>query len=230
MAKMLIVEDDQTLSTAIREWLELARHAVEEVHTASDGLDFLKHYGFDVVILDVVLPDMSGLEVLKQFRSQGGSTPFLVLTAKNHLDDKERGFDAGADDYLTKPFDMRELSMRLGALLRRQPSLRTTVLTCGDLVFDTRTGKVFKAREELQLWQSEYSLLEFFMRFPNHVFSTDDLLNYVWKSDSTATAVGVRSCISRLRKKLRNSDGSSMIVTAFKQGYRFEPGDLKCEN
>jgi DNA-binding response OmpR family regulator len=230
MAKMLIVEDDRTLSSAIRDWLELARHAVEEAHTGSDGLDLLKHYQFDVVILDLVLPDMDGLEVLTQFRSQGGNIPILILTAKNQIGDKGRGFDAGADDYLTKPFDMRELSMRLGALLRRAPAPRSSVLKCGDLVFDTGTSRVFNGDKEMQLWPIEYSLLEFFMRFPDHLFTHDDLLNYVWKSDSAATAIGVRSCVSRLRKKLRGSDGRSLIVTVYKQGYRFEPGALKCEN
>lgn len=225
MAKLLIVEDDNTLSSVMKAWLELARHSVEVTHTGTEALALLKHYHFDLVILDLGLPDMDGVEILKQFRSRGESTPALILTARDDILDKEQGFGAGADDYLTKPFDMRELSLRLGALLRRTPSLKSSTLKCGDLCLDTATTKVSKGVQELDLRPIEYSLLEFLMRFPNHVFTTDDLLNYVWKSDSAATSIGVRTCIARLRKKLGSDPRTTRIATVYKQGYRLEPGE-----
>jgi|SRR6516162_5055220 DNA-binding response OmpR family regulator len=230
MAKLLIVEDDRALSTVMKAWLELARHLVEVTHTCSDALALLNHYHFDALVLDLGLPDMDGLNVLTELRAKGANIPTLILTAKDQIGDKERGFDAGADDYLTKPFDMRELSLRLGALLRRSPSLQSKVMKCGDLELDTATKKVTKAGQILDLRPIEYSLLEFFMRFPSHVFTTDDLLNYVWKSDSTATAIGVRTCIARLRKKLGGDESNSLIATVYKQGYRFDPGKLECSN
>ena len=230
MAKLLIVEDDRALCSVMKAWLELARHLVEVTHTCSDAVALLKHYHFDVVVLDLGLPDNDGLTVLTDLRSRGEQIPILILTAKNQIVDKERGFDAGADDYLTKPFDMRELSMRLGALLRRSPALRSKVMKCGDLELDTATRQVSKGGQHLDLRPMEYSLLEFFMRFPSHVFTTDDLLNYVWKSDSTATAVGVRTCVARLRKKLGTDETNSLISTVYKQGYRFDPGNLECTN
>jgi DNA-binding response OmpR family regulator len=222
MAKILIVEDDIPLVSVIRKWLEVSRHTVEQAYDGKEGLALLKHYEFDAVILDIGLPAVDGIEVLKEFRSYGGEIPILVLSGKDTIPDKEIGFGAGADDYLTKPFDLRELSLRLGALLRRPQSLSAPLLTCGNITLDPSAGKVFKDGEEMKLLPTEFALLEFFMRFPNHVFSVDDLLNHVWKSRSAATAVGVRTYITRLRKKLGGQGKQSMLATVHGQGYRLE--------
>jgi DNA-binding response OmpR family regulator len=222
MAKILIVEDDVALASVTKKWLELSRHFIEQVHTGAEGLALLKHYDFDAVILDIGLPDMNGIQVLKEFRSCGGKVPILVLTAKDTILDKEVGYEAGADDYLTKPFDLRELSLRLGALMRRPHILKSALLTCGSISLDTAAGKVFKSGRELELLPTEYALLEFFLRFPNHIFSVDDLLNHVWKSNSAATSIGVRTYITRLRKKISEDGKPSMLKTVHGQGYRLE--------
>jgi DNA-binding response OmpR family regulator len=222
MAKILIVEDDVALAAVAKKWLESSRHFVEEARTGTDGLALMKHYDFDVVVLDIGLPGIDGIEVLKQFRSRGGKAPILVVTAKGTIFDKEVGYAAGADDYLTKPFDLRELGLRVEALLKRPPSLQTPTLTCGNISLNTSSGRVYKNGIELELLPTEYALLEFFMRFPNHVFSIDHILSHVWKSDSPATSIGVRTYITRLRKKIDEKGKPSMLTTVHGQGYRLD--------
>jgi DNA-binding response OmpR family regulator len=222
VAKILIVEDDVALAAVAKKWLESSRHSIEQADNGPDALALLKHYEFDVVILDIGLPGINGIQVLKEFRSYGGKVPILVLTANDTIVDKEIGFAAGADDYLTKPFDLRELSLRVEALLRRPPELKSQTLSCGNITLDTSSGKVHKNGVELTLLPTEHALLEFFLRFPNHVFSIDDLLNHVWKSDSVATSNGVRTYIARLRKKIDDEDKPSMLATVHGLGYRLE--------
>jgi DNA-binding response OmpR family regulator len=222
MAKLLVLEDDLLLASVIRKWLELARHVVEQVPSGKDGLALLKHYEFDAVILDLDLASMNGVATLKELRSREADIPIVVLSSRDSILDKEIGFLAGADDYIIKPFDLRELSLRLVALLRRHHSLKPALLKCGDISLDTTAGKVLKGDTELKLSPTEYALLEFLMRFPNHLFSVDDLLNHVWKSDSSATAVGVRTYITRLRKKITEDGKPSVLATVHGQGYRLE--------
>jgi len=221
MAKILILEDDPLVASVTTKWLELSRYVVEHVQSGADGLALLKHYDFDLVILDLGLA-ADGVKVLKELRSQDTEIPILVLSAKDTILDKEIGFSGGAHGFLVKPFDLRELSLRLGALLRRQHSLKPTLLTCGGISLDTAAGKALRNGAELKLSPTEYALLEFFMRFPNHVFNVDDLLNHVWKSDSAATAIGVRTYIARLRKKIDDDGHPSMLATVHGKGYRFE--------
>jgi DNA-binding response OmpR family regulator len=223
MAKILIVEDDFLLSSVMKKWLELSRYVVEQVYSGEDGLALLKHYEFDAVILDLGFGGMDTIRMLKELRSSNNEIPILVLSSKYSILDKEIAFTAGADDYLTKPFDLRELSMRLGALLRRQQSLKPQLLRCGNITLDGGAGKAWKDGIEIRLSPTEYALLEFFMRFPNHVFSVDELLNHVWKSDSASTAVGVRTYITRLRKKISEDGKPSMLATVHGKGYRLEP-------
>lgn len=222
MAKILVVEDELMLSSVIKKWLELSRHVVELTRSGTDGLALLKHYDFDAVILDLDLVSTDAIPILKELRARQADIAILVLSSKESILDKEIGFLAGADDYLTKPFDLRELSLRLGALLRRRHALKPPLLTCGDISLDTTAGKASKNGTELKLSPTEYALLEFFMRFPNHLFSVDDLLNHVWKSDSSATAVGVRTYITRLRKKIGENGKRSILATVHGQGYRLE--------
>lgn len=222
MAKILIVEDDMDIAEMIEDCLEREHHQVEKVHTGSDGLDRLKCYVYDVVILDINLPNMTGLEVLKEFRGKGGSTPVLMLTGKNTVGDKELGLDTGADDYLTKPFDARELSARIRALLRRIGVIPSNKLSVRNLVLDPVNYKVTRDQKVVELLPREFSLLEFFMRHPDQVFSVEALLDRVWTADSEASPDAVRVCIQRLRKKLDKDNDSSFIKTVHRVGYVLE--------
>lgn len=222
MSKVLLVEDDLVTCDMVRDWLEHELYTVEAAHTGEEALDLMKLYQYDIVVLDWGLPGKSGVEILSRFRADGGTTPVLILTGKRSVGEKEEGLDAGADDYLTKPFDMRELSARLRALLRRSHSPRASVLAVRNITLDPASCLVTRDGEELKLLPTEYALLEFFMRHPDRVFSTDDILNHVWKSDSEATATAVRTYITRLRKKLDVEEKVSIIKTVHGIGYKLE--------
>jgi DNA-binding response OmpR family regulator len=222
MAKILFVEDDTSLAEMVVEWLTFERHNVEVVHNGKTGMERLKLGSFDVVILDRQLPEMTGLEILREHRSDGGTTPILMLTGMNTVTDKETGLDTGADDYLTKPFSVKELSARIRALLRRSSKATSNVLTAKDLELDPTKHKVTKNGEEIHLLPREFQMLEFFMRHPEEVFSSDALLQRIWHSESEATPDAVRTCLKRLRKKIDGSDNEdkSIIQTVPRIGYK----------
>ncbi len=222
MAKILIVEDDLGLSKMIRDWLVFEKHQVEEVADGTEALERLRFYEFDLVILDWMLPGVSGVQILREFRNNRGSTPVLMLTGKDAIVDKETGLDAGADDYLTKPFHMKELSARTRALLRRPRDIVTDTIKVGDLVLDRGKHKILKNNVEVKLLPKEFALVDFFMRHPNQVFSVDALLNRVWESESDATADAVTTCIKRIRKKLDSEGKPSIIRTVHGVGYRMD--------
>lgn len=219
MAKILIVEDDNELSGALEDWLTGDGHLVEVVGTGNEAIDKLHFYKFDLVILDLKLPDLHGVEVLKQFRTGGGRIPILILTGKKDMDDKESSFFAGADDYLTKPFDPRELSYRVMALLRRASTLCQTIVQIGDIIVDPQSVRVTKAGKEIRLQPKEFALLEFLMRHPNQVFSHQALLDRVWASESDACSDSLRVYITKLRNKLDTDGQPSLITTVHRLGY-----------
>lgn len=222
MAKILIVEDERDLCGLVRNWLTREKHLVEE---AENGLDALTQLGlskFDVIILDLMLPGMNGMEVCRRYRQQLGYTPILMLTAKNTVEDKEAGLDAGADDYLTKPFHLKELAARVRALLRRGQSQPDNNLKVKDITIDTNQCLVKKGGQEVHLLPKEYRLLEFLARHPNHVFSAEELLASVWESDTPALLDTVRGHIKRLRKKLDTAGSESIISTIYGLGYKIE--------
>jgi DNA-binding response OmpR family regulator len=222
MAKILIVEDEHDLSIPIRDWLTREQHLVELVDNGVEAMERLKVYKYDVIILDWMLPGMNGMEVCKRFRSEGGATPVLMLTAKNTVEDKERGLDAGADDYLTKPFHLKELSARVRALLRRHTQGTSRELRIGGLVLDVVARKVTLNNEEIHFVPREFSLLEFLMRHPNQVFSAEALLDRVWASDTLASPDTIRTYIKILRKKLGGEGKDSLIRTVHGVGYKIE--------
>jgi len=222
MAKILLVEDDAGLSRMIRDWLLLDHHQLEMAPDGKDGLEKLRFYKYDLVILDWTLPQMSGIQVLQEMRKLGLDTPVIMLTGRNTIPDKEEGFDAGADDYLTKPFHMKELSARLRALLRRPTALVDEALHFGDLFVDRGTYKVTKGGVEIKLLPTEYALLEFLMRHPNQVFTQEALLDRVWSSQSDATSNALTTCVKRLRKKIDSENQESLIQTVYGVGYKLE--------
>jgi DNA-binding response OmpR family regulator len=220
MAKILLVEDDRDLAVMVVEWLTHEHYSVESAYDGRDGLEKVSIGEYDIIVLDWQLPHMSGLDICKRFREQGGSTPIIMLTGKGTVSEKETGLDSGADDYLTKPFNMKELSARIRALLRRSSKLVSNILQVGDLVVDPGKYKVTKSGVEINLLPREFALLEFLMRHPDEVFSGEALLQRVWQSDSEATSEAIRTCIKRLRQKLDGDDDNSIIQTIPRVGYR----------
>jgi len=227
MAKILIVEDDKQLSSLLVDWLTGEGHVPDPVYKGTDGLERLQFYKYDVVVLDWELPGLSGPEVCKQFRNSGGQTPVIMLTGKKEIEEKETGLDAGADDYLTKPFHMKELSARLRALLRRSPAVSKTMLTAGYLTLNPTSRQVLINDEEISLQPKEFALLEFLMRHPNQPFSAEAILDRVWSSESDAAPDTVRIHIMRLRNKIDLKDKESMIRTIHRVGYMLVPPDTE---
>lgn len=226
MAKILLVEDEVDLARLIQNWLTREHHLVEVVSEGDLALNQLRTYNYDLVILDVMLPGMSGVDVCREFRQARGNTPVLIITAKSSLEDKEKGFTAGADDYLTKPFHLKELDFRVKALLRRGNPTRSNIFNLGqDVIVDADEHQVMKDGVEVHLLPKEFRLLEFLARHPNRVFSSEELLENVWESDSSYHNDTVRGHITRLRKKLDSPGKPSIIATVYGVGYKLHLED-----
>jgi DNA-binding response OmpR family regulator len=221
----LIVEDDRQLSALVVDFLQGQGHLPEPVYTGTDGAEQLRFYKFDLVIMDWDLPGMSGVEVCRQYRNEGGQTPILMLTGKNTVDEKEAGLDSGADDYLTKPFHLKELAARMRAILRRPVAVTANVLKAGWLTLDPGSRTVRSGEAEINLQPKEFALLEFLMRHPNQPFSAEAIMDRVWQSDSEASPDTVRIQIMRLRNKIDQKGEESMIRTVHRVGYMLVPPD-----
>jgi DNA-binding response OmpR family regulator len=222
MAKILFVEDDAALSATVTQVLKAEQFKVELSEDGKDALHRLATYEYDLVILDWNLPEVSGPEICRQFRRKGGSTPILMLTGRNAMSDKLDGFDAGADDYLTKPFNALELIARAKALLRRPKKMEGSTLQCGKISLDTTKRIVTRGGEEITMQPLEFAVLEFLMRHPNQVFTTDTLLKRCWNADVDASIFATYTCIRRIRKKLDVPGEESIIKTIPNVGYRLE--------
>ena len=219
MAKILVVEDDPDLLNLISQALTARGYQIQLCQGGDEALGMLRVYKFDLVVLDWMMPEITGIEVCKRFRQMGGKTPILMLTAKASVDDKELGLDAGADDYLTKPFDNKELAARVRALLRRPANLAATVMEFGHVKLDPASCQVFKNGELIHVRPKVYDLLEFFMRHPDQVFSAEALLQRVWIDDSAASHDTIRTHIKLLRKSLKQSGCPDLIETVRGKGY-----------
>lgn len=220
MPKVLLVEDDDVFINLIQHHLRSHNYVVETCRSGSEGLDRLGAEVFDIAILDWVLPDMLGVDICRNFRKNGGTTPILLLTAKNSSDEKATGLDAGADDYLVKPFDETELLARLRALMRRATIVPRTILKVRDIQLDTTTYRVTRSNKEIDLAQKEIAILELLMRHPNQRFTAESMLTRLWHSDCTVSAETVRTHIKTLRKKLGDHGDNSAIRTTRHLGYR----------
>ncbi len=222
--KLLIAEDEIDLAEALTAFFEKNQFTVEAVYNGADAYDYAREGGYDAIILDVMMPKMNGIEVLRRLRDEGLSTPIMMLTAKAQKDDRVEGFDAGADDYLPKPFAPDELLARVRALLRRAGEFKPTVLTFGDLVLDSSTGILSCGGESVRLSGREFQLMELFLRSPRILFSVDKLMERIWGWDSDAEINVVWVHISNLRKKLK-SIGSEVSIRANRgMGYVLEEG------
>ncbi|MBA3994337.1 MAG: DNA-binding response regulator [Cyanobacteria bacterium DS2.3.42] len=222
MAKILVVEDDPALQKQLEEFMRFEKHTVEAVGDGADAAHRLLISKYDLVILDWNLPGMTGPEVLKSMRGSGCATPVLMLTGKGNIADKTEGFDSGADDYLTKPFDLKEVGLRAKALLRRPQAMLTGTIDIGGISLDPHAHKVFLDGAEIQMLPKEFALLEFLMRHPGQIFSQEALLESVWKSESESSIHTVYVHVRNLRKKLSQDGKPHIIKTVHNMGYKLE--------
>lgn len=231
MAKILVVEDDAVLADLIKQTLTAERHDVELAFSGDDGMHFLEQFVFDLLVLDWELPGLSGMQILNNYRQKGGKNPIIFVTARGSIEDKTEGFNTGADDYLAKPFEMKELALRVQALLRRPREREGEKLNYGEIVLEPRKGRVVKAGREVRLQPRELALLEFFIKNQDHVFSSSQLIDRVWEFETEATDISVRSCIARIRRKLEIDDSELFIENMRGLGYRLpaDPTAKKCE-
>lgn len=214
--RILVVEDEPTLSAQLAEGVREAGYAVDVVHNGVDAHFMGDTEPFDAVILDLGLPQMDGITVLKKWRAAGRTMPVLILTARDNWHEKVAGIDAGADDYLTKPFHMEELLARLRALIRRAGGHASAELVCGPLTLDTRSNRVTVEGRALTLTSHEYRVLSYLMHHPGEVVSRTDLVEHIYAQDFDRDSNTVEVFIGRLRKKLP----PGLIETVRGMGYR----------
>lgn len=200
--KILVVEDEHKIAQAIKKGLEQETYAVDLAFDGSEGLDLALGEEYDLVILDRLLPKLDGLEICKKVRAEGIHTPILILTARGQTQDKVEGLDAGADDYLTKPFAFEELLARIRALVRRPADNLGTTLKVRDLELNTNSYEVMRDGKKIQLSSKEYALLEYLMRHPNKILSKDQLINHVWNYEADILPNTVEVYIGYLRNKI----------------------------
>lgn len=220
MAKVLIVEDDLGVCGTVKDWLEDQMHSVEVANCAAEAVEFIKSYDFDVIILDLYLPDTDGLVILQNYRNSGGTARVLILTGRNEVADRERGLDLGADDYLGKPFHPRELAARLRALLRRDDMNSSTQLKVGRYVLNLSTFQLTNDDQTVVLLPKEFSLMEMFMRNPDQVYSSDQILLKCYPADTETGPETVRVHIKRLRDKISVDGKPSPIQNIKGFGYK----------
>jgi DNA-binding response OmpR family regulator len=221
--RLLVVEDDRSLAEALRRGLTQEGHVVDTVHDGVEGLDLAESGVHDAVILDVMLPGLDGLEVARRLRGYSVHVPILMLTARDALPDRIQGFDAGVDDYLTKPFAFEELLARLRAITRRGTApIAEERLVVGDLTLDTRAREVTRAGEVIDLPPREYALLEYLMRHPGQALSRTMILERVWEYGFDSFANVVDAAILRLRKAVDDGYDKPLIQTVRGVGYRIK--------
>lgn len=222
---VLIVEDERTIATYLKRGLEEHGYAVDLAGTGHEALDWLASGTFDLIILDVMLPGIDGLTVCRELRGRGDRTPVLMLTARDTVDDRVQGLDVGADDYLVKPFALREVLARLRALTRRtadQP--KQPVLQVADLVLDQRTRQVRRDGKLIDLTVKEYAVLECLMRAPGQILSRTVIADHVWDYDTFHESNVVDVYIRNLRRKIDDSAPIKLIHTVRGVGYRLTEG------
>ena len=220
--KLLYAEDERTMSEAVTDVLTYAKYSVDAVYDGADALDYARNEEYDGIILDVMMPKMSGLEVLRQLRAEGSRTPVLLLTAKSEVEDRIQGLDLGADDYLPKPFAMGELLARIRAMLRRREDFTPDLLTMGNLTLDRQSYTLAVGENKLLLPKLEYQMMEMFLLNRGIYLSTEDILVKVWGYDTDAEIGIVWVYISYLRKKLA-SLGADVVLKAKRNiGYTLE--------
>ena len=221
--RILLIEDDEVLSAVLVKALEQQRYAVDTVDDGRFGLEYAEGGTYDLLLVDVGLPRLDGISLTQQLRNEGCKTPILLMTAKDAPEEKIRGLDAGADDYLTKPLDIAELQARLRALLRRGEVSAASVLEVGPLRLDPTSCQVSYDDEPLKLTPKEYSLLELFLRSPSRVFSRGQIVEHLWTFDDPPLEDSVKAHIKGLRRRLKKAGAKDWIENVYGLGYRLNP-------
>ena len=221
--RLLLVEDEIQLSEALNQILTKNKYTVDAVYDGEDGLDYALSDVYDGIILDIMLPKLNGLEILKKIRKEGIQTPVIMLTAKSQIEDKVYGLDCGADDYLAKPFAPEELLARLRAITRRKDILvNDNTLSFGDIKLNVDTYDLEVNGENIRLTLKEFDIIKYFMDRPKCVVSKDDLITKLWGFDSEVEYNNIEVYISFIRKKLAYLKSRVSIVTIRGVGYRLE--------
>ena len=220
--RVLIVEDDHRLATSLRQGLEEAGFAADTVYDGEEAVAAALTTDYDVILLDVMLPKLDGIEVSRQLRSHRMHAPILMLTARDSLEDKVLGLERGADDYLVKPFALREVVARIKALTRRHLADRTSVLAAGPISLDTIAHQLAVLDKQIPLTAKEYAILEYFMLNQNRLITRQQVIEHVWNFDFEGGRNLVEVYIGRLRKKIVEAGATDPFATLRGAGYRFE--------
>ncbi len=217
--RILLVEDEKKVADIVARGLKAERYAVDVVHDGLEAWEMANAYDYDLAILDLMLPGMSGTELLEKIRRKNQQVPILILTALGSMDDKVKNFEAGADDYLTKPFAYAELLVRVKALLRRGPVNRSSVLRVGDLEIDRLAQNVRRAGKKIELTAKEYSLLEYLASHPGRVFSRTMIIEHVWDQSFEGLTNIVDVYVRHLRAKVDDEFPVKLLHTVRGVGY-----------
>lgn len=220
--KILVVEDEHKIANSLKKGLEQESYAVDIAYDGSDGYDLASSEPYDVIILDLLLPEMNGMEICRKLRQEKIHTPILMLTAKGQLLDKIEGLNSGADDYLTKPFAFEELLARVRALTRRPIEQMSHILSYDNLSLDTTSFTVLRAGQEIALSKKEFMLLEFFLRHPQITFTKDQLIERVWSMDSDILPNTVEVYIGYLRKKIDSAFSKNKPIIQTVRGFGYK--------
>jgi two-component system, OmpR family, response regulator len=218
--RILVVEDEPRQAAALCEGLRDARYVVDHAADGEEALHYVSVADYDVILLDVLLPAIDGLEVCRRIRASGDQTPILILTARDATEHKVTGLDAGADDYLTKPFELAELLARVRALVRREVTQKAGVLQVGNASLDPARQEVRIGSNPVDLTVREYQILEYLMHRPGHVLSRDAIIEHVWGFDYPGTSNLIDVHVSNLRRKLAEAGEEGLIQTIRGAGYR----------
>lgn len=223
--RLLVAEDEKQLNRLITRTLEEAGYSVDSVFDGEAALDYLEAAEYDLAVLDIMMPKLDGIAVLKHYRSRGGKTPALFLTARDGIDDRVQGLDSGADDYIVKPFSFDELLARIRAVVRRSAARADNVLTEADLVLDLSSHRVTRSGREIELSSKEYQILEYLMLNKNQVLDREKVRSHIWSWDYDGQSNVVDVYISILRKKIDDGFEPKLIHTVRGSGYI-----LQCRN
>jgi DNA-binding response OmpR family regulator len=223
--RILVVEDEHRIANTIKKGLEQETYAVDVTYDGNDGYDLASTEEYDLLILDLMLPGIDGIQITKKLRQKKIHTPILILTAKGQIQDKVTGLDSGADDYLTKPFSFEELLARIRALIRRPKQTLDQALTVSDLSLNSHTFEVKRDTKEIQLSGKEFSLLEYLMRNSNKIISKDQIIRHVWNYEANILPNTVEVYIRNLRTKIDIpfEQGKKLIKTI--RGFGYKIGD-----
>ena len=217
--KILLAEDEVDLNNVVTRYLKKNGYSVDSVLDGEEALDYLEYSEYDLVILDIMMPKVDGFEVIKKLRDKGNHTSVLMLTARDSADDKVKGLDLGADDYIVKPFDFNELMARIRAVVRRKYGNSSNKLVIGDLILDTSEKAVTRAGKQIELTGKEYEVLEYLMQSKNRILSRDQIKEHVWDFDYEGDSNIIDVLIKNIRKKIDIEDGKQIIYTKRGLGY-----------